>query len=92
MILRDSFKQTPIMEKSVYLRPEGGYFVARLQLSECRSNIDDQHIESVQEQELILNRSGLPHDLASETLERPWICAKHRLDMGKNWRPRPTCQ
>ena len=59
-------------------------------LSECRSNIDDQlrrwhlsqHIESVQEHELILNRSALPHDLASK-LERLWICAKYRHDMGK---------
>ena len=69
-------------------------------LSQCRSNIDDQlrrwhlsqHIGSVQEHELILNRSGLPHDLASKQLERLWICAKHRHDMGKNWHPRRTCQ
>ena len=69
-------------------------------LSECRSYIDDQlrrwhlsqHIGSVQEHELILNRSGLPHDLASKQLERLWICAKHRHDMGKNWRPCGTCQ
>ena len=69
-------------------------------LSECRSNIDDQlqkwhlsqHIGSVQEHEVILNRSGLPHDLASEQLERLWICKKHRQDMGRNWRPRQTCQ
>ena len=54
--------------------------------SECRSSIDEQlrrwhlsqRIGSVQEQELILNRSGLPHDLASKQLERLWICAKHR--------------
>ena len=37
--------------------------------------------------ELILNRSSLPHYLASKQLERLWICAKHRHDMGKNWRP-----
>ena len=69
-------------------------------LSECRSNIDDQlrkwhlsqHVGSVQEHEVILNRSGLPHDLASEQLERVWICEKHRQDMGRNWRPRRTCQ
>ena len=69
-------------------------------LSERRSYIDDQlrrwhlsqHIGSVQEHELILNRSGLPHDLASKQLERLWICAKHRHDMGKNWRPCWTCQ
>ena len=42
-----------------------------------------QHIGSVQEQELILNRSGLPHDLASKQFERLLICAKHRHDMGK---------
>ena len=68
-------------------------------LSECRSYIDDQlrrwhlsqHIGSVQEHELILNRSGLPHYLASKQLERLWICAKHRHDMGKNWRPCRTC-
>ena len=51
-----------------------------------------QHIGSVQEQELILNRSGLPHDLASKQFERLLICAKHRHDMGKNWHPRRTCQ
>ena len=39
-----------------------------------------QHIGSVQEQELILNRSDLPHDLASKQLERLLICAKH-IDM-----------
>ena len=58
-------------------------------LSDCRSNIDyqlkrwhlSQHIGFVQEHELILNRSGLPHDLASEQLERLWICKKHRHDM-----------
>ena len=58
-------------------------------LSDCRSNIDDQikrwhlsqHIGFVQEHELILSRSGLPHDLASEQLERLWICEKHRHDM-----------
>ena len=41
-----------------------------------------QHIGSVQEQEYILNRSGLPHDLASKQLERLLICATHRHD---NW-------
>ena len=58
-------------------------------LSDCRSNIDNQlkrwhlrqHIGFVQEHELILNRSGLPHDLASEQLERLWIREKHRHDM-----------
>ena len=69
-------------------------------LSECRSYIDDQlrrwhlsqYIGSVQEQELIFNRSGLPHDLASKKLQRLWICAKHSHDIGENWRPRRTCQ
>ena len=69
-------------------------------LSECRSKIDDQlqrwhhgkHFGSVQEHELILNRSGLPHDLASKQLERLWICAKHRYDMGKNRYPPRMCQ
>ena len=69
-------------------------------LSDCRSNIDNQlkrwhlsqHIGFVQEHELILNRTGLPHDLASEQLERLWICEKHRNDMGKKWCPRRTCQ
>ena len=58
-------------------------------LSKCMSNIDDQlrrwhlsqHIGSVREHELILNRSGLPHDLASKQLERLWMCAKYRHDM-----------
>ena len=69
-------------------------------LSKCRSNIDDQlrkwhlsqHTGSVQEHELILNRSGLPHDLTSEPLERLWICEKYRHNMGKNCRPHRTCQ
>ena len=58
-------------------------------LSDCGSNIDDQtkrshlsqHIGFVPEHELILNRSGLPHDLASEQLELLWICENHRHDM-----------
>ena len=65
---------------------ENAFSLAKL--SDCRSNIDDQlkrwhlsqHIGFVQEHELILNRSGLPHDLASEQLERLWICEKHRHD------------
>ena len=69
-------------------------------LSECMSYIDDQlrrwylgqHIGSVREHELILNRSGLPHYLASKQLERLWMCAKHRNDMGKNWRPEEGTQ
>ena len=69
-------------------------------LSECWSNIDDQlkrwhliqHFGFVQEHELILNRSDLPHDLALEQLERLWICEKHKHDMEKNWRPLRTCQ
>ena len=84
---------------------KGGSFLSETsfrltKLSECRSNIDDQlkrrhlsqHIGFVQEHGLIRNKSGLPHDLASEQLQRPWICEKHRHDMGKNWRPRRTCQ
>ena len=62
-------------------------------------DVDDQlkrwnlsrHIGFVQEHELILNRSGLPHDLASERLERLWICEKHRRDMAKNRRAHQTC-
>ena len=70
--------------------------------SDCWRNIDDQlkrwhlsqhnYIGFVQEHELILSRSGLPLDLASEQLEQLWICEKHRHDMGKNWRTRRTCQ
>ena len=75
--------------------------VARLtKLSECKNNIDDQlqrwhlsHLKGkVLEYELILNRSGLPNDLSLDRLERLWICEKHRADMGRNWRPRRTCQ
>ena len=55
-------------------------------LSDCGSNIDDQtkrshlsqHIGFVPEHELILNRSGLPHDLASEQLQLLCICENHR--------------
>ena len=69
-------------------------------ISDSRSSIDDQlkrwhlsqHIGFMQEHDLILNRSGLPHDLASEQLERLWICEKHRHDTGKNWRRLWTCQ
>ena len=58
-------------------------------LSDCSSNIDDQlkrwhlsqHIGFAQEHDLILNRSGLPHDLASEQLEHRRICEKHKHDM-----------
>ena len=75
--------------------------VARLiKLSECKGDIDDQlqtwHLSQlkgkVQEYELILDRSGSPHDLSSDQLEGLWICVKHRDDMGRNWRPRRTCQ
>ena len=59
-----------------------------IKISDCRSNIDDQ----LQEYELILNRSGLPHKLSLDQLERLWICKKHRDDMGRNWRPCHTCQ
>ena len=53
--------------------------------SECRSSTDEQlrkwhlsqRIGSVQDQELVLNRSDLPHDLASKQLERLLICVKH---------------
>lgn len=74
--------------------------VKLMKLSECRSNIDDQlqawHLSQIQgtlqEYELIINRSGLPHDLSSDQLQQLWICEKHRSDMGRNWRPRRTCQ
>jgi hypothetical protein len=46
----------------------------------------------VQEYELIVNRSALPHDISSDQLEHLWICEKHRNDMGRNWRPLRTCQ
>ncbi len=69
-------------------------------LSDCKNNVDDQlqtwHLSQLkgklQEYELILNRSELPHDLSSDQLEHLWICEKHRDDMGRNWRPRRTCQ
>ena len=47
---------------------------------------------TVQEYELIVNRSELPHDLYPDQLEELWICEKHRGNMGKNWQPRRTCQ
>ena len=58
-------------------------------MTSYESGTSSQHIGSVREHELILNRSGLPHYLASKQLL--WICAKHRHDMGKNWRPCRTC-
>ena len=93
------------MENKCLFETRGGSFCGETtlrltKLSECRSNIDDQlqrwhlnqHIGSLQGHvELILNRSGLPLDLASEQLERLWICEKHRYDKGKNWRPRRKC-
>ena len=47
-------------------------------LAECRDNVADQlqtwHLSqlkgTVQEYELIVNRSGLPHDLSSDQFER----------------------
>ena len=93
------------MEIKCLLETRGASFCSEdafrlTKFSDCRSSIDDQlkrwhlsqHIGFVQERELILNRSGLPHDLASEQLERLWICEKHRNDMGKSLRPRRTCQ
>ena len=71
-----------------------------IKASKCRSNVDDQlhawhlsHLKgTVQEYELILDRSGLPHDLSLDQAEQLWICKKHRENMGRNWRPRCTCQ
>ena len=72
-----------------------------IKLSDCKSGIDDSlrklnvlshfHGQLV-EYDLILNRSGLAHDLSFDQLERLWICGKHRNGMGRNWRPRQTCQ
>jgi len=75
-------------------------FEARItQLSQCRDNIDkhlatchlSQLIGTVEEYELILNRSGL-YGISPDKLDRLWICDKHRSNMGKKWRPRQTCQ
>ena len=75
--------------------------VAKLtKLSECKNNMDNQLQRwnlsqlkgKVQEYELIVNWSALPHDISSDQLEHPWICEKHRNDMGRNWRPLRTCQ
>ena len=72
-----------------------------IKLSDCKSSIDDSlrqlnvlsHFQGqLLEYDLILNRSGLAHDLSFDQLERLWICEKHRNDMGKYWRPRQTCQ
>ena len=63
------------------MRPEGDHFVARLHSG--WQNFLSVGVTSAQEQELLLNRSGLPNDLASKQLERLLICAKHRHDMGK---------
>ena len=46
---------------------------------------------TVQEYELIVNRSVLLHDLYPDQLEELWICEKHRGNMGKNWRPHRSC-
>ena len=71
-----------------------------INLSECNSNVDDQlqtwHLRQLKgkivEYELIINRSGLPHDLSKKQIEQLWICEKHRGAMGRYWRPRLTCQ
>ena len=72
-----------------------------IKLSDCKSSIDDSlrklnvhsHFQGqLLEYDLILNRSGLAHDLSFDQLERLWICEKHRNDMGKYWRPCQTCQ
>ena len=54
--------------------------------------MDTIHAYPERYNELIINRSGLPHDLSPDQLEELWICEKHRGNMGKNWRPRRTCQ
>ena len=70
-----------------------------IKLSDCKSSIDDSlrklnvlsHFQGqLLEYDLILNRSGLAHDLSFDQLERLWICEKHRNDMGKYWRPRSS--
>ena len=73
-------------------------FFSEVDKAECRGDIND-HLQAchlgqlrgtVQEYVLIANRSGLPHDLPPDQLEKLWICEKHRGNMGKNWRC--TCQ
>ena len=52
-----------------------------MKLFQCRDNVDDQLQTwlkgTAQEYELIVNRSGLLHDLSSDQFERLWICKKH---------------
>ena len=64
-----------------------------IKLSVCKSSIDDplrklkvlSHFQGqLLECDLILNRSGLAHELSFDQLERLWIFEKYRNDMGKN--------
>ena len=80
-------------EASVYSESS----VELTKVSECGSDIDDHQAchqsqlrGKVQEYDLIVYGSGLPHDLSPNRLEELWIYDKHRGDMGKNWRPRRT--
>ena len=72
-----------VWHASAFSKPE------RLQSVACHLG---QLRGTVQEYELMVNRSGLPHDLSPDQLDELWICEKHRGNMSKNWRPRRTCQ
>ena len=63
-----------------------------LRLTECHSDIrhhlEVNHLSSepLTEVELILLRSGVGH-LSQGQVDTMWICTKHRLALGKQWRP-----
>ena len=69
-----------------------------LRLTECQSDIryhlEVNHLSSepLTEVELILLRSGVGH-LNQGQVDAMWICTKHRLALGKQWRPsRLSCR
>ena len=58
----------------------------------CSESFQLLILSNIEECELIVNRCSLPSDLSKNQLQQLWICEKHKLAMGKEWRPRVTCQ
>ena len=69
------------------------------QLLECNDDISghlnschlSQLVGTLQEHDLILNRAAM-YEVSPPQLQSLYICKKHRLSLGKKWRPLKSCQ
>lgn len=56
------------------------------------SKMELTRLSTIRERDIIISRCSLPFDLTDHQLHQLWICDKHRNAVGKQWRPRRTCQ